>query len=279
MIYDAKVVYLKKIGMKELIIAFVGSGRVVETLAPAFFHAGLNVRYILSRNIASAGSIASNAGAEASASMVIPTDTSLVIIAVPDDSINEVAAGLKFEGNPVFVHTSGGTTMDVFPANITKRGVIYPLQTFTRGREIDLRDIHIFTEASDATTGEIIDTVAASITPNVHHLVSSERQALHLSAVFVSNFVNHMLRSGFETASHWGIDPDVFIPLINETVSKAIEIGPRAAQTGPAARKDKRVIAKHIELLSFSDDLKNLYKVVTESIIARTTKTKEENDE
>lgn len=260
----------QKFLMKGLTITFVGSGRVSEVLAPALFKTGVTINRVLSRNLITAEDVASKSGAIASDSMVVPEDTDLVIIAVPDDSIKDVAKKLNLEGNPVIVHTSGSTEMAVLAQYVRRHGVIYPLQTFTHGREIDMGRVHLFTEASDEHTHKLIDHVAGMLGLYIHHLDSEERRALHLSAVFVSNFVNHMLRAGFATAEHWQIDPVVFHELIKETVAKGLEIGPAAAQTGPAVRNDINTIAKHKELLSFSDDLKNLYSVVTESIINHT---------
>lgn len=258
--------------MEGLTISFVGSGRVSEIMAPALFRAGVTVDRVISRNLVTAADVASKAGAVASDKMVIPEDSDVVIIAVPDDSIANVAAGLRFDGNPVVVHTSGSTDMAVLAKYVTRYGVIYPLQTFTRGRVISLEGVHLFTEASDVQTHSLIDGIVGRLSRNIVHLGSEERRALHLSAVFVSNFVNHMLRAGFATADHWKIDQVVFHELIKETVAKGLEIGPAAAQTGPAVRNDINTITKHKELLSFSDDLKNLYSVVTESIINHTHK-------
>jgi predicted short-subunit dehydrogenase-like oxidoreductase (DUF2520 family) len=262
----------QKFLMEGLTITFVGSGRVSEILAPALFRAGVTINRVLSRNLLTAEDVALKSGAVATDVMVVPDDTDLVIIAVPDDSIQAVVKKLHFEGMPVVVHTSGSTEMAVLAGSSIRFGVVYPLQTFTHGRAISLDRVHLFTEASDVQTHRLIDDVAARLGSNVHHLDSAERRALHLSAVFVSNFVNHMLRAGFATAEHWQIDPIVFHELVRETVAKGLEIGPAASQTGPAARNDVNTIAKHKELLSFSDDLKNLYSVVTESIINHTQK-------
>jgi len=260
----------QKFLMKGLTISFVGSGRVTETLAPALFRSGVTINRILSRNLLTATDVASKSGAIASDIMLVPADTDIVIVAVADDSIRDVTGKIRYEGTPVVVHTSGGTEMAVLAGTATRFGVIYPLQTFTHGRVIALDRVHLFTEASDGPTHKLIDEVAGRLSGNIHHLDSEERRALHLSAVFVSNFVNHMMRTGFETAAHWRIDREVFGELIKETVAKALEIGPAAAQTGPAVRNDRNTIEKHMELLSFSDDLQNLYSVVTESIIHHT---------
>lgn len=260
--------------MKELTITFVGSGNVANALAGKFAESGFVINNIISRNRAAASEIASATGATVSESFVVPAESDLVIVAVSDNAISEVISKLSFSGEPVVVHTSGTTDLTVFPERIKRFGVIYPLQTFTRGREIQISDVNIFTEASDEKTHRLIDRISVSLSSHLHHINSRERRILHLSAVFVSNFVNHMLLAGFETASQAGIDPAVFKPLIQETVEKALIIGPAEAQTGPARRNDTQTIKKHIELLSFSDDLKNLYIMVSDSIIKHSYKKK-----
>jgi predicted short-subunit dehydrogenase-like oxidoreductase (DUF2520 family) len=178
--------------MKGLTITFIGSGRVSEILAPALFRAGVTINRIISRNLLTARDVASMSGAVASEVMTVPGDSDLVIITVPDDSIKNVISSLRFEGNPIVAHTSGSTDMSVLAISAIRFGVIYPLQTFTHGRSIALEGVHLFTEASDSQTHRLIDDVAGRLGPNIHHLDSEKRRALHLSAIFVSNFVNHM---------------------------------------------------------------------------------------
>jgi len=258
--------------MEGLTITFVGSGNVAHALASGLYASGYNINTIISKNRETASSLAKITGASSSNSLIVPGNTDMVIIAVSDDAISEVLSELSFNSSPIVVHTSGSTDLSVFPKELDKHGVIYPLQTFTRDRKINLSDIHIFTEASDEDSLEVIDRVAASMTKLIHHINSDQRRVLHLSAVFVSNFVNHMLAAGYESALRGGIDPAVFEPLIKETIDKALILGPERAQTGPAVRNDIRIIKKHIELLSFSDDLKNLYTMVSESIIKKSEK-------
>jgi predicted short-subunit dehydrogenase-like oxidoreductase (DUF2520 family) len=90
---------------------------------------------------------------------------------------------------------------------------------------------------------------------------------LHASAVFVNNFTNFMLTEGKEIALKAGFPFEILEPLIKETISKALEKGPDSSQTGPAVRNDLNTIKKHMELLSFSPDLRKLYGEVTQSIL------------
>jgi predicted short-subunit dehydrogenase-like oxidoreductase (DUF2520 family) len=265
-----------KIGMGKATITVVGSGRVAEALTVALYGTGHKIVSVISRNLTTARALAEKVNSTATQSMRISAETNLLLLAVPDSAIGEVAKGLITDPSTIVVHTSGSTGTDVFPPAIRHYGVIYPLQTFTSGRQVGMADIHFFTEASDARSHELIDKVVSSVGRNIHHLDTERRRVLHLSAVFVSNFVNHMLVAGIITAGRKGIDQSVFEPLVRETVEKAFELGPLPSQTGPAIRNDINTIEKHIELLSFSDDLRNLYRIITDSIIRHKTQTADE---
>jgi predicted short-subunit dehydrogenase-like oxidoreductase (DUF2520 family) len=197
----------------------------------------------------------------------VPDDNGLVIMAVPDDSIYSLSRKLHVGPSTIVVHTSGSTGMEVFPESISHTGVIYPLQSFTNGRKANLGEVHFFTEASDAGTLRTIDLAVSSVSPNIHHIDSIGRSKVHLAAVFISNFANHMLYCGMEIARREGLDMTAFAPLIRETVEKALDMGPATAQTGPASRNDISTMAKHMDMLSFSDDMGKLYKIVSDSII------------
>jgi len=75
-----------------------------------------------------------------------------------------------------------------------------------------------------------------------------------------------MLTIGKELTSRSGFTFDVMKPLIEETISKAMELDPENSQTGPAIRNDHNTIEKHLELLSFSPELKRIYSEITRSI-------------
>ncbi len=259
--------------MKELTI--IGSGRVAQALAVAFHQSGYRIRGIISRNRKTAQALAVITGSEVLDSFVIPVSTDYVLLAVPDDAIAEVVSRLEAPPSVVVVHTSGSTGIDLFPSSILRHGVLYPLQTFTINRHVNIAEVPFFTEASDDNTHASVDEMVHALGARSHHLDSADRRILHLSAVFVCNFVNHMLYAGISTAERAGIDRSVFGPLVRETLQKALDMGPSAAQTGPAIRNDISTIEKHLGLLSFSDDLMNLYRIVSDSIIKQAAKTKE----
>ena len=202
-----------------------------------------------------------------SGDLVFGSDDDIIIVAVPDDSLAEILGKINCSGKSIVAHTSGSTGMDVFPSHIKHAGVFYPLQTFSPGRNIEFRNLPFFIEASDSTSSGKLKDLAGLIGGRVHFIDSERRRMLHVAAVFVCNFTNHMFTAGKQITEKAEIPFEVLKPLIHETVMKALESGPENSQTGPAYRSDTKTLKKHIDLLSFSPELQGIYRDVTESIM------------
>ncbi len=197
---------------------------------------------------------------------VIPDTTDIVIVSVPDSKLKSVLSGLKCHPGTIVAHTAGSIGLDVFPAEMVKKGVIYPLQTFSNKRKIDFNKLPVFIESSDSETTSIISYIAGTLGCRVSYAGTEQRRKLHLAAVFACNFTNHMMTIGKELAINSGHSFEEMKPLLQETFLKAFEEGPENSQTGPAVRNDKNTIRKHLELLSFEHDLQRLYRDISKSI-------------
>lgn len=230
-------------------------------------HAGVNIDLIVSESEHNSRSLAEFCNASWSQDLVFPHSTDIIIVAVPDHKLQSVLSEIKCRPGTLVAHTAGSMGMDIFPEHITRRGVFYPLQTFSTERKVDFRDLPLFIEASDMQSSEVLEKLGKSIGGKVCFADTEHRRMLHLAAVFVSNFTNHMLTEGKEIALRAGFQFDVLKPLIQETISKAMDIGPEFSQTGPAIRNDRNTIEKHLELLSFSPGLQRIYEEMTKSII------------
>ena len=187
----------------------------------------------------------------------------IYIIAVSDDAIKAVSQHFKGSGNFV-IHTSGSIPMEALPEG-TKRGVLYPLQTFSRDRIVDLKTVPICIEAERKEDLNIVRQLAESVSDAVHEINSEQRKALHLAAVFVNNFTNHLYEIGAEICAENKIPFELLKPLIKETALKIETLSPFAAQTGPARRNDMKTIQGHIDQLT-SDPHKEIYNILTQSI-------------
>jgi|TARA_R110002020_G_scaffold199778_3_gene401592 predicted short-subunit dehydrogenase-like oxidoreductase (DUF2520 family) len=185
------------------------------------------------------------------------------IIAIPDDEIAAISEALPVLDTLV-VHTSGGVTMKALSSK-NKRGVFYPLQTFSKNRSVDFKNIPICIEAENEKDLKLLQSLGKALSENVVEITSEARSTLHLAAVFVNNFVNHLYTVASEISAEQHIDFNLLKPLIAETAKKIESLSPSQAQTGPAKRNDTNTIQKHLDLLKdtgFSD----LYTTLTQSI-------------
>lgn len=190
-------------------------------------------------------------------------EADLYIIAIPDDSIASFSEKLPFK-NKLVVHTSGSVSMDAL-SDKNRKGVFYPLQTFSKNKEANFTSIPICIEAAAVNDLKLLISLGKSISEKVVEIDSKERSKLHLAAVFVNNFVNHLYAIGDQILNSNKLPFDLLQPLIEETASKIKTLTPSQAQTGPARRGDQKTIEKHLHLLQ-EGSLSDLYKQLTKSI-------------
>ncbi|MFS4492048.1 Rossmann-like and DUF2520 domain-containing protein [Maribacter sp. 2308TA10-17] len=187
----------------------------------------------------------------------------IYIIAVSDDAIKSVSEQLN-KSNVLMVHTSGSVSIDALPSAVRK-GVFYPLQTFSKGRKVDFKTIPICIEAEKKGDLELLLKLAESISESVYEISSEQRKSLHLAAVFVNNFTNHIYQIGNEICKENDVPFDILKPLIMETLQKLDTLSPLDAQTGPAKRSDQQTIQRHLEQLK-NKTHKEVYQILTKSI-------------
>ncbi len=185
------------------------------------------------------------------------------IIGIPDDAISSFSESLSFQ-NELVVHTSGGVSMDAL-SNKNRRGIFYPIQTFSKERGLDFKNIPICIEAENSKDLELLLRVGKTISENVVEISSEKRAKLHLAAVFVNNFTNHLYQIGSEILKEEDLPFDLLKPLISETASKIETLSPEKAQTGPAKRNDIKTIEKHLHLLGDSS-YRKFYELFTEEL-------------
>lgn len=190
-------------------------------------------------------------------------EADIYIICVSDMAISDVSNQLQFE-NRLVVHTSGSTDFKVLNSN-NKRGVFYPLQTFSKNKEVDFTKIPICLETENPVDYTILEKLANSISNSVYKIDGNQRKALHVSAVFVCNFTNHLYEIGNEICTENNIPFQILQPLIEETAQKIKTLSPNEAQTGPAVRNDTITTEKHIDFLT-NENQKEIYKILTKSI-------------
>ena len=191
-----------------------------------------------------------------------------IIISVSDNAISSVAeqisAMITPEFKPLVVHTSGTTPLDVLSCIDSPTGVLYPLQTFTKNVPVDLTKVHFFVEGIDESTTESVVELASLMSEHIHVSDSATRARLHVAAVFACNFANRMWTISDDILRKIGLDFSIMQELVQATINKALEVGPREGQTGPARRHDTVTVKRHLRLLPRK--LKGLYTSITNSI-------------
>ena len=242
-------------------IVLIGSGNVAFHLAKAFSEAQIPISQIFGRNTTELQKISEQFSIPFSTETL--ADADLYIISVSDSSIAEVSSLIKNE-NVLVAHTSGSVSREALSGNYRK-SVFYPLQTFSKSKNLDYSKIPFFIDAENENDEEILKNLASKISKNVMLANDEKRKYIHLTAVFACNFVNHLYARAKEISDSQGIPFDYFLPLIDETTQKIHELEPKLAQTGPAIRNDEKVLKLHESLLTDEEKLK-IYKTLNESI-------------
>jgi predicted short-subunit dehydrogenase-like oxidoreductase (DUF2520 family) len=191
-------------------------------------------------------------------------DADIYILAVSDNAIAEITKDLPFK-NRLVAHTSGSSGLDVI-SNQNRKAVFYPLQTFSKSKDINFKEVPICLEAENNADLQILKEIASSLSKTVYEISSSQRKALHVAAVFANNFTNHLYSLAEEICINNNMDFAILRPLIAETSDKIKYLSPIQAQTGPAVRKDTATIAAHLQFIE-NNDTKEIYKLLTKSII------------
>ncbi|MFM9989321.1 Rossmann-like and DUF2520 domain-containing protein [Flavobacterium sp.] len=244
-------------------VVIIGSGNVAQHLIKAFAKSNIiEIVQAFSRNKESLENIIDSS--KITTNFDDLADADLYIISVSDNAIAEVSHQLYIEKKLV-VHTSGSIPItDLDDKN--RKGVFYPLQTFSKNKEINFDIIPICLEAENNEDYKLLETLAKSISNQVFNINSNQRKALHVSAVFVNNFVNHLYKIGNDICNENNIPFEILQPLILETANKITLLSPNEAQTGPAKRNDTQTINTHLQFLT-NENQKEIYKILTKSII------------
>jgi len=246
-------------------VVVIGSGNVAEALARAVAASGLRLAQLWARNAARAQEIAALAGCGWASRPESLAAADIYLLAVSDRAVGDVAAALPIPEGAVVAHTAGSVPLEALPARFARRAVFYPLQTFTRGRQVDFAEIPIFIEASDSGLQTELEVFARRLSRRVFRADSARRARLHLAAVFACNFANRMYALGEQLLRDAGLGFDVLRPLIAETAAKALASGsPAEVQTGPAVRGDLPTQERHAAMLD--DELRTIYQLISRNI-------------
>ena len=257
---------IKFVGMMK--VTLIGAGNLATQLGKSLKKTGVTISQVYSRTEESARTLGELLETEWVTDVTqVHDEADIYIFSVKDSVLCELISEVcKGRGDKLFLHTAGSMPMSCFEGKALHYGVFYPMQTFSKAKDVCFENIPVFIEGDSAETAEVIRSLANKLSQRVIRLSSADRKYLHLAAVWACNFTNYCYTVASDILSEHGIPFDVMLPLINETTEKIQNISPKEAQTGPAVRGDKNVMSQQLELMSDRADLKELYKMLSRGI-------------
>lgn len=248
-------------------VAIIGSGNVAYAYSKALKDNGINPKYVLVRNRETITEVERLFGVKTIIEYEKLSDCDLIIIAVKDDAIKEVASRLhNYKG--VLVHTSGTQSSSVLNV-VENYGIIYPLQTISKDYDIDFKSVPLLINASTPEVKDKLMSMAQILSDIVIECTDEDRCYIHMNAVYVSNFVNVMLQIGEKLLKKKSLDISILEPLVKETIKKSFVMGAENALTGPARRHDMNTIQNHLNLLNDDVEEKKIYELLTDYILKK----------
>lgn len=257
---------IKFVGMMK--VTLIGAGNLATQLGKSLKKAGVIISQVYSRTEESARTLGELLEAEWLTDIkALHDEADIYIFSVKDSVLCELISEVcKGRGEKLFLHTAGSMPMSCFEGKALRYGVFYPMQTFSKSKDVDFERIPVFIEGNSIETEDVIRSLANKFSQRVIRLSSADRKYLHLAAVWACNFTNYCYTVASDILGEHGIPFDVMLPLINETTEKIQKISPKEAQTGPAVRGDRNVMSKQLELMNGKEDLQELYKMLSKGI-------------
>jgi len=249
-------------------VALIGAGNVNWHLGHALNKKYYKVIQVFSRTRTSAAALGKSLGCTTTIKLNrIKLEADIVLIAVHDDAVANVAEALKYleDGKRLFIHTSGSVPISVLEKNFSLCGVFWPPQTIRKEKKIVLKKTPFVVVANDHSKSEVVK-FAKHLSNKIEILSDKQKRSLHLAAVFANNFTNHLFKIAFDICQEQDLDFELLLPIIRETAGKITKEDPSLLQTGPAIRSDKKTITDHLSLLKKDRELKKIYTLLTNNI-------------
>jgi predicted short-subunit dehydrogenase-like oxidoreductase (DUF2520 family) len=217
-------------------VRVVGSGRAGGAIAARLAERGLSVQI----------------GREALA------DTDLVVLAVPDATISDVAQHVPV--GPWLAHVSGATSLAALEPHV-RRFSVHPLQTLSRERGPEQLDGAW--AAVTAETAEARSTarwLAETLGLRPFDLADADKPLYHAGAAMASNFLVTLHHAAARLLDESNAPPEALLPLMTRTIENGFVL------TGPIARGDWSTVEAHLRALEErAPDLVPLYRALAEA--------------
>ena len=251
-------------------LVILGAGNVATHLTRALHDAGHEILAVYSRTLAHAQEVATPVGAVATSCVKSLPLAEAYILSVKDDALPMLLTQLM-ESHPdaICLHTAGSIPLSIYDGIVSRGGVLYPMQTFSKAVPVEFKTLPLYIEATDDETLALVRNLALSLSENVTHLSSSDRKYLHLAAVFACNFTNHCYALAQDIMAKVNLPFSDLLPLIEATTQKLRTTPPAKGQTGPAVRRDFSVMQAQATLLSDDELKQRIYKLLSDSIMQK----------
>ncbi|MFM7636597.1 MAG: DUF2520 domain-containing protein [Crocinitomicaceae bacterium] len=239
-------------------LVIIGTGRVAEALIRFLSsREGLNI-CVIGRNSARLKEIQLKYSVEISENL---NDSAVewAIVAISDDALKDVISNVKAKWISI---TAGTADWRLYGENCS---ILYPLQSFSANADIQLENIPFIIDGDTSSIANL-EKWTDLLSLKAQQFGLEKREKLHVVAVFLNNFVHHIMAKGIDLAKNYEINPEIFEALISETFNRFDMENPYSQQTGPAERKDEVTIEKHRKYLSDGD--LSLYNILSISIKA-----------
>lgn len=231
-------------------IVMIGSGNVATALAKRIIKAGHKVVQVKGHTIERVNEI--------------ETDGDIYLLAISDNALYNLPGQLNL-GDKLIAHTAGSVSKEVLKNISSNYGVLYPLQSLRKELDV-LTEIPLLIDANNKSSQEILLQFAKQLSTQVGEADDQQRMKLHIAAVFVNNFTNHLYALAEDYCKKENLDFSLLYPLINETAQRVQLLPAAQLQTGPAIRNDDSTLDKHLALLEKHPSLQALYRQFTKSI-------------
>lgn len=249
----------------------LGAGNVATHFSKALQQKGYNITQVYSKTTASAKALAELLSAPYTTEINnVNTAADIYIYALKDNALEEIIHKISIP-DAIHLHTAGSVNIDVFEGRARHFGVIYPMQTFSKSKEVNFENIALMVEANTEKTFDTLFGIAQQLSKRCYKIDSEQRKKIHLSAVFACNFTNYMYTIAEELIGETNAPFDILQPLIAETADKIKHLSPAKAQTGPAVRYDTVIIEEHLKMLENRPELQQLYKEISKLIHNKST--------
>lgn len=245
-------------------VVLVGAGNVATHLGLALKNAGHEIAQVYSRTSISSSALANLLETESCTSLDSLQAADLFVYSLTDNALEGVLSEMTQTAG-IHVHTAASVDLSVFADRFENYGVFYPLQTFSKEKEINFKQVPVFVEANTAETTAFLKELASALTDKVYVAGSEQRIKLHVAAVFACNFTNYFYTIASEIIEKEGIPFDILKSLIEETASKINFLSPYEAQTGPARRNDTVTMEKHLGMIE-NENYNMLYRQISQLI-------------